>query len=85
VVGDVDAGNAGYLLSALTQRTGNQSSVCCDLRGVGFFGAAGANVLAVAHVRVAGSCGRFSVRGVRGLTAQVLNATGLDEILTIVP
>ena len=50
-----------------------------------FFGAAGANVLALAHLRAARERGRFAVRGAHGLAAQVLDLTGLQSILTINP
>ena len=84
VAGEIDAQTASYLLSALTRTMGINRQVCCDLSSVRFIGAAGANVLALAHLRASAARGRFSVRGVRGLTAQVLEITGLDTILTVV-
>jgi len=84
VSGDVDDESAPDLLCALTRTIVLESRVCCDLRSVGFFGATAADVLAVAHLTAAAARGSFSVRGVRGGTAQVLQTTGLDRILTIV-
>jgi len=85
VTGDLDGETAPQLLSTLTRNMWVNSDVCCDLSGVGFFGVAGADALAVAHLRAAAARGRFSVRGVQGSTAMVLEATGLDSILTVLP
>lgn len=85
VAGDVDDAAAPALLARLTRTIFREALVCCDLSAVGFFGATGADVLAVAHLTAAMARGTFSVRGVRGSTAQVLRTTGLDQILTIVP
>jgi anti-anti-sigma factor len=84
VTGDVDDRTAPSLLSALTRAIVRQPRVCCDLSAVDRFGATGADVLAVAHLTAAVARGSFSVRGVRGCTAQVLETTGLDRILTVV-
>jgi len=81
VAGDVDAETAPMLLAALVEAIDAAPRLCCDLRGVDFFGADGANVLAIAHVRAAHARGAFTVRGVRGLVASVLDITGLSEIL----
>ncbi|MEU4221385.1 STAS domain-containing protein [Actinoplanes sp. NPDC026623] len=81
VSGDVDAETAPMLLVALAEAIDVTPRVCCDLRGVGFFGADGANVLAIAHVHAAHARGAFSVRGVHGFTARVLEITGLNLIL----
>lgn len=84
VVGDVDDDSAPTLLSTLTSTIFRETRVCCDLSSVGFFGATGADVLAIAHLTAATARGTFSVRGVCGSTAQVLRTTGLDRILTVV-
>ena len=83
VSGDLDGQTAPQLLSALTRNMRFNSDVCCDLGGVGFFGIAGADALAVAHLRSAAARGSFSVRGVGDGPAMVLEATGLDAILTV--
>ncbi|MEV6493628.1 STAS domain-containing protein, partial [Actinoplanes sp. NPDC051633] len=85
VTGDVDADTAPVLLAALTKVIRPGRRVCCDLSATSFFGAAGANVLALAHLRAARESGRFAVRGARGLAAQVLDLSGLRNILTINP
>jgi anti-anti-sigma factor len=85
VTGDVDDEGAPALLFTLTRTIFREARVCCDLSAVGFFGATGADVLAIAHLTAAMARGSFSVRGVRGSTAQVLQTTGLDQILTLVP
>ena len=84
VAGDVHDGTAPVLLSRLTRTIFRESRVCCDLSAVGFFGATGADVLAIAHLTAAMARGSFSVRGVHGSAAQVLGTTGLDQILTVV-
>lgn len=83
VAGDVDAETAPMLLAALAEAIDRTRRVCCDLSGVDFFGADGANVLALAHVHAAHARGAFSVRGVHGFTARVLDITGLSGILRI--
>jgi len=64
------------------QALDGDNSVCCDLGRVDFFGAAACNTVLAAHLHAADVGRRFYVRGVHGITAQVLAATGLDEILT---
>lgn len=81
VAGDVDADTAHTLSDALAAAIQVTPHVCCDLRGVDFFGAEGANVLATAHIHAAHARGAFSVRGVHGVAAQVLDLTGLSGIL----
>jgi anti-anti-sigma factor len=83
--GNVDDETAPELLSRLTRAIFRESRVCCDLSAVGSFGATGADVLAIAHLTAALARGSFSVRGVHGSAAQVLETTGLDQILTVVP
>jgi anti-anti-sigma factor len=85
VTGDLDGEIAQRLLSMLTSHLADNRSVCCDLSAVGYFGAAGANILAIAHLKAAGTRGHFCVRGVRGATALVLEATGLGNVLTVIP
>jgi anti-anti-sigma factor len=85
VAGDVDDATAPALLARLTRTIFREGRVCCDLSAIGFFGATGADVLAIAHLTAALARGAFSVRGVHGSTAQVLRTTGLDHILTVVP
>ncbi|GID94278.1 hypothetical protein Adi01nite_36900 [Amorphoplanes digitatis] len=81
VAGDIDADTAPTLSAALTAAIRVTPRICCDLRGVDFFGADGANVLATAHLQAAHARGAFSVRGVHGVAAQVLDLTGLNGIL----
>ncbi|MEU7908848.1 STAS domain-containing protein [Actinoplanes sp. NPDC049118] len=81
VAGDVDAETAPTLFAALAAAIDVTPRVCCDLRGVDFFGADGANVLATAHIQAAHARGAFSVRGVHGFAARVLDLTGLSGIL----
>jgi anti-anti-sigma factor len=83
VSGDVDADTGSTMFVELTQAIDAVPAVCCDLSGTAFFGAEGANVLAVAHLHAARVQGSFSVRGVQGMAARVLSATGLTEILHI--
>ena len=83
VAGDVDDAAAPALLSRLTRTIFRETCVCCDLSTVGYFGATGADVLAIAHLTAAMARGTFSVRGLQGSAAQVLQTTGLDRILTV--
>ena len=71
------------MLARLTRTIFRETSVCCDLSTVGYFGATGADVLAIAHLTAAMARGTFSVRGLQGSAAQVLQTTGLDRILTV--
>ena len=71
------------MLVELLRAADSAPVVCCDLSGVTFFGADGANVLALCHLHAAKVGGSFSARGVHGLVERVLQATGLDEILRI--
>ena len=83
VAGDVDAETAPTLFAALAAAIDVTPHVCCDLRAVDFFGPDGANVLATAHVQAAHARGVFTVRGVHGFAARVLELTGLSGILRI--
>jgi anti-anti-sigma factor len=83
VIGDVDADTASTMFVELTRALDAVPAVCCDLSATSFFGADGANVLAVVHLHAAKVRSSFSVRGVHGMVARVLDATGLTEILHV--
>lgn len=83
VIGDVDADTAPLLFAELVRAIEAVPAVCCDLSATAYFGADGANVLAVAHLHAAKMRASFAVRGVHGMVAQVLKITGLTEILSI--
>ena len=83
VEGDVDADTTELLLSVLTQAVDDCPHVRCDLGGVRFFGAAGANALAIAGSRAAGLGHRLELSGASGLTRRVLEITGLHRILPV--
>ncbi len=83
VIGDVDADTAPVLFAELVRAIDAVPAVCCDLSATAYFGADGANVLAVAHLHAAKMRGSFAVRGVHGMVARVLKITGLTEILSI--
>lgn len=78
VAGQVDLATDPLLRMALLDSVQRHPSVCCDLSGVTFFGAAGVNVL-VAVLELARTTGcRFALRGVHGITRRVLRVAGLD-------
>jgi anti-anti-sigma factor len=83
VDGDLDADTSPLLHLALTQALDGVQEVCCDLSGVAFFGAAGANTILAAHLHATATGRRFTVRGVQQNTRRVLAVTGLDAVLTI--
>ena len=49
VAGEIDQDTADLVQRALRQALGGHRPVCCDLRGVTFFGAAAAHMLLAAH------------------------------------
>jgi anti-anti-sigma factor len=80
--GDVDVDTAPLLRAAVIAAVDRHPRVCCDLRGVTFFGAAGSSALAAGHRRAAEAGARLEVRGAHGTTRRVLELTGLDILLT---
>jgi anti-anti-sigma factor len=85
VIGDLDADTGPLLHIALTEALDTNPSVCCDLRRVTFFGAAGANTVLAAHLRAAASGRQFTVRGVHGMTRLVLAITGVHKYVDLHP
>jgi anti-anti-sigma factor len=83
VAGDIDGETAPALSAVLAAAIDIAPRVCCDLSSVAFFGVDGANVLATAHVQAARARGAFSIRGVHGLVARVLDLTELRGILRV--
>ena len=84
VSGDVDADSVPVLRAALLHALARDTVVRCDLSGVVFFGAAGANALAAAGLRAVEAGRRLELCGVRGVTRRVLVIAGLDRVLPIV-
>lgn len=83
VRGEVDIGTISVLSTALERAIVAYPLVTCDLNGVTFFGAAGANVLAIARER-GRACGHeLEVAGVRGVARDVLLIAGLGPMLRI--
>ena len=82
VSGEIDADTAPLLHAALADAIGRRRHVCCDLTGVDFLAAAGANTIMAAR-RYADETGcAFTVRGVHGIAARVFHITGLDTVDT---
>ncbi|GAB7040356.1 MULTISPECIES: STAS domain-containing protein [Catenuloplanes] len=52
-----------------------------DVRHVGFFGAAGIHALVRAHRHATGLGRRFGLRGVHGITEQVLAIADLEHVI----
>jgi anti-anti-sigma factor len=83
--GEFDADTVPLLRDALMQALDARHAVCCDLSRVTFFGAAAANTLFAVH-RHASERGRtFLVRGVQGLTRQIVNVIDPDGLITWLP
>jgi anti-anti-sigma factor len=80
VVGDVDLATAPLLEAALLDATDGHRRVCCDLRYVTFFGAAGVSALVAAHHRAVRTGSRLSVRGAHGNTRRILRFSGGERI-----
>jgi anti-anti-sigma factor len=80
--GDVDLDTAPLLRAALVAAVGRHPHVCCDLRGVTFFGAAGINALVAGRRRAIEIGSRLEVRGAEGMTRRVLELTGLEFLLS---
>jgi anti-anti-sigma factor len=78
VAGDVDGDTAPALEAMLAAALDESATVVCDLSRVGFFGAAGVTALVTAQDHAGGS--RFLLRGLHGLTEQVLRICGLDNV-----
>jgi anti-anti-sigma factor len=74
VAGEIDEDTVSLVGSALARALNGPTSVCCDLSGVTFFGAAAARTLLAAHFLAVATGRIFFLRGVRGITARVLNA-----------
>lgn len=80
VAGDLDQDTAPLVETALTTALDQHRWVCLDLRDVAFFGAAGANTVAAAHVHAVGRGACLSLRGVHGIARRVLRITGVDRL-----
>ena len=74
VDGDVDHDTAPYLDRVLRRTVASGQPVCCDLSRTGFFGSAGARVVAGA----ATTGGTFSIRGARKIIRRTLETAGVD-------
>lgn len=80
-IGQVDLETVELLRLALLDAVGGSRPVCCDLSGVEFFGAAGANVLVAARKLATETGCHFAISGARDTVRRVLRITGLDELL----
>jgi len=81
VDGEIDIDTTPLLRSLLMQALRGSNPVCCDLGGVTFFGAAGANTLLAVHRHATESGRDFSVRGVYGITGLVLSVADPDRVI----
>ncbi|MEV4757054.1 STAS domain-containing protein [Micromonospora sp. NPDC049559] len=82
VSGDVDLATAPSLRQALESAIDVHPDVCCDLREVTFFSAAGISALVYARQRADRAGSRFHIRGARGITRRILRITGLEMVLS---
>lgn len=83
VDGDIDSDVAAHLEHVLLAAVDRETPVCCDLSLTWYFGAAGARVILSAHERAAETGSLFLLRGVHGMSRQVLDAVGLDQTVII--
>lgn len=84
--GQVDLATAPALASALAQaRRNNPREVVVDLTAVDFLDSVGVRVLVEAARQAAELDVELSVQGASGWVARVLEITGVDEYLRIVP
>ncbi|BCJ40648.1 hypothetical protein GCM10010168_73640 [Actinoplanes ianthinogenes] len=81
--GEVDADTAGVLMTALEYAIDAYPLVTCDLSGVRFFGAAGANAIAAARQRGVERGHTLELCGARGTAVEVLLIAGLGTMLRI--
>lgn len=84
--GQVDLATAPELATALARaRLNHPREVVVDLTAVDFLDSVGVRVLVEATRRAAELDVQLSVRGASGWVARVLEITGVDEFLRIIP
>lgn len=83
VNGDVDLESSDGLVEAVRQllADGAAPAIIVDLAGVGFLDSSGVRALLVAQRETAARGGSLSVSGARGIVADVLRITAVDETL----
>ncbi|BCY12717.1 STAS domain-containing protein [Actinoplanes sp. L3-i22] len=81
--GEVDVDTTGVLATALEHAIRTYRLVVLDLCGVTFFGAAGANAIAVARARGEARGHRLELDGAHGTARDVLLIAGLGPMLRI--
>jgi anti-anti-sigma factor len=79
--GEIDADTAVLVRLALADALDGPAPVCCDLTGVTFFGAAAARTVLAAHSCAMATERIFFLRGVRGITAKVLDVVDPDRLV----
>lgn len=83
VEGDIDHDTAPLLRAEMLEALTYRRVVCCDLRLVTFFAAAGVDALAKAHLAAAGQGRTVLLAGVSGIVERVLRATGMLDVLSV--
>ncbi|MFI1988472.1 STAS domain-containing protein [Actinoplanes sp. NPDC020271] len=83
VCGEVAADTTSVLATALEHAILAYPRVTCDLSGVTFFGAAGANATTLTRARGRARGHRLELAGVRGTARDVLLIVGLGPMLRI--
>jgi anti-anti-sigma factor len=78
--GEVDLATAPLLQTALLDAVSQHPRVCCDLKNVTFFSAAGVAALLTAHRHALQAGSRFSTRGAHGITQRILHLTGVAHV-----
>ncbi|MDP9799434.1 anti-anti-sigma factor [Catenuloplanes nepalensis] len=84
VDGDVDRDTAPLVEQALFLAIEGCPSTWLDMHDVNFFGAAGVHMLVAAHRHATALGHTLRLRGVHGVTEQVLTIAGLDHMIPAV-
>jgi anti-sigma B factor antagonist len=83
VRGDVDMATAPFLWERVEQVLPDSERVIVDLRDVDFLDSSGLSVFVRAHRRLCHAGGALVLRSPNPRVRQVLDLTGLDQVLTI--
>lgn len=87
VVGDLDLASADTLVDTVRHMLADGAAVdvTIDLTGASFLDSSGVRALLLVHRATAEQGGSLRVSGARGIVADVLRITAVDEYLGVVP
>lgn len=84
VSGRLDTSTAPSLDLSIKNASRGMKNLILDLKDVEYISSAGLRVILVAHKLMAGNGGRMAVRSPSPFCRQVLGATGMESILTVI-